>query len=141
MSRQISRPNDFNLGIIAEFRRSSGRVESHGFASRVVLLHHIGARTGRMRVTPLGAMPYEDSWIVVGVPTPSGGPTWAMNLRVNPDIYLEVGIDLVAVRARALEGEERTEVLGKFRAFMSGLGNPTEDDILNFAVFRLERRS
>ncbi|WP_352244550.1 nitroreductase/quinone reductase family protein [Actinoplanes sp. NBRC 103695] len=83
MSEQISRPNDFNLGIIAEFRRSSGRVESHRFASRVVLLHHIGARTGRMRVTPLGAMPYEDSRIVVGVPTPSGGPTWAMNLRLR----------------------------------------------------------
>ena len=38
--------SDFNDKIIAEFRANSGRVDSAGFGTNLVLLHTRGAKTG-----------------------------------------------------------------------------------------------
>ncbi|MFD7530347.1 nitroreductase/quinone reductase family protein [Streptomyces sp. NPDC059849] len=74
-----------------------------------------GARSGRLRTTPLACMPEkgkEQSWILVGSNFGrSGHPSWTANLLAGPDraVVNWQGRD-IPVHATLLEGEEREEV-------------------------------
>ena len=74
-----------------------------------------GARSGRLRTTPLACMPEkgtEQSWILVGSNFGrSGHPAWTANLLAGPDLAVVnwQGRD-IPVHATLLEGEEREEV-------------------------------
>ena len=46
--------SDYNAEIIKEFRASQGRVGGPWAGTTLILIHHIGARSGVERVTPLG---------------------------------------------------------------------------------------
>ncbi|TPW68804.1 nitroreductase family deazaflavin-dependent oxidoreductase, partial [Schumannella sp. 10F1B-5-1] len=41
---------DFNQRIVDEFRANDGTVETAGFGRHLVLVHHVGARSGVERV-------------------------------------------------------------------------------------------
>jgi deazaflavin-dependent oxidoreductase (nitroreductase family) len=102
--------NDWNQGVIEEFRANGGRVAQ--FEGRnLLLLHHTGAKTGTERVNPLVYQPIGENFAVfaskAGAPT---NPDWYHNLRANPDTTVEVGDDSVAVRARVTEGDERDRI-------------------------------
>jgi len=101
---------DWNRGVIEEFRANSGNVAS--FAHQpLLLLHHRGAKTGTERVNPLAYLAVDGNWAVFG--SKGGGPTnpeWVANLRANPDVTVEVGTDTHEARARILEGEERSKI-------------------------------
>ena len=43
--------DDFNAGVIAEFRTNSGKVGGFFEGAPLLLLHHAGAKTGAERVT------------------------------------------------------------------------------------------
>ncbi|MFE2929414.1 nitroreductase/quinone reductase family protein [Streptomyces sp. NPDC059278] len=74
-----------------------------------------GARSGRLRTTPLACMPEkgtEQSWILVGSNFGrSGHPSWTANLLAGPEraVVNWQGRD-IPVHATLLEGEEREEV-------------------------------
>ena len=51
------RANDFTTKIIEEFRANEGRVGGPWAGSTLILIHHIGAKSGIERVTPLGCLP------------------------------------------------------------------------------------
>ena len=74
----------------------------------MLLLDHVGARSGRRRTTPLVYMPHRDGYVVVAA---KGGhprdPGWVHNLRAHPETEVEVGSEQVPVRAREARGEER----------------------------------
>lgn len=101
---------DWNQGIIREFRQNGGRVASFG-RQPLLLLHHRGARTGVERVNPLAYQELENGYAVFaskgGAPT---NPDWYHNLIANPDATVEVGSEIVAVRARVASGEERDRI-------------------------------
>ena len=44
----------FNKRTIEEFRASEGRVSGFSARTPIILIHHIGARSGIERLTPLG---------------------------------------------------------------------------------------
>jgi hypothetical protein len=44
---------EFNAGVIAEFRSNGGRVGGPLADTPILLLHHLGARSGVERVTPV----------------------------------------------------------------------------------------
>ena len=46
--------SDFNTKMIEEFRANEGRVGGPWADTTLILIHHIGARSGTERVTPLG---------------------------------------------------------------------------------------
>ena len=46
--------SDFNTKMIEEFRANEGRVRGPWAGTTLILIHHIGARSGTERVTPLG---------------------------------------------------------------------------------------
>jgi len=110
---------EFNDRIIKEFRENNGRVDSAGFGSSLVLLHTRGAKTGVERINPAMSLCDGDDWLVVasakGAPR---DPAWAVNLRANPDIEIEVAIDghiqTIPVRAVELHGDDYDAAFARF---------------------------
>lgn len=75
----------------------------------MLLLAHLGAKSGKRRISGLTYMPYDGSFVVVG--SYGGGPRspgWVYNLRAAPDVEVQVGREKIKVRAReAGEGERQ----------------------------------
>jgi hypothetical protein len=71
--------NDFNNGIIQEFRANEGRVGGPLAGTPMILLHHIGAKSGIERVTPLACTPHGDGRYVI-VASNGGSPTHPSSL-------------------------------------------------------------
>jgi F420H(2)-dependent quinone reductase len=73
-----------------------------------LLLHHRGARSGDVRVSPLIYLDDGEHLVVVAS---KGGtnrhPGWLHNLRAHPDTEVEVGRERRAVRAREATPAER----------------------------------
>lgn len=103
--------NDFNQQVIDEFRANEGQVAAFAGAE-VVLLHHVGAKSGTERVTPLVCRRDGDRVVVFG--SKAGAtthPDWFHNLVAHPDVTIEIGTDAdVPVRAVVLEGDERDRI-------------------------------
>jgi deazaflavin-dependent oxidoreductase (nitroreductase family) len=99
---------DFNAQIIDEFRANEGRVGGPFEAMPLLLLHHVGAKSGKDRINPVAYYQDGDRYAVfaskAGAPT---NPDWYHNLKANPDVSIEVGTDTVAVHAEEATGEER----------------------------------
>jgi deazaflavin-dependent oxidoreductase (nitroreductase family) len=104
----VSERDEWNRKIVEEFRTNAGKVGGPFEGVPILLLHHRGAKTGTERVNPLAYRRDGDSFVVFaskgGAPT---NPDWYHNVRVNPDVDIEVGTDEVKARARVAEGDER----------------------------------
>ena len=98
--------------LIAEFRATGGQASGVLAGTPLLLLHHVGARTGTSRVTPLAYSCHRGGRVVVMAS--NGGadadPGWLHNLRAHPEVAVEVGTDRVAVRASEPDGRERDEL-------------------------------
>lgn len=103
--------SNWNDGIIDEFRANDGEVGGIFAGKPILLLHHEGARTGTLRVSPLMYQEVDEGYAVFAS---KGGadsnPGWYHNLRANPDTMIEVGTDKVDVRARVVTGPERDRI-------------------------------
>jgi deazaflavin-dependent oxidoreductase (nitroreductase family) len=98
------------------YRRTGGRVGGTwrigaGFRDPVpiCLLEHRGRRTGRLRTTPLVYL--EDGDRIVVVASQAGRPEhpmWYLNLLADPDVTVQVGRRRRSMRARVVEGDERS---------------------------------
>jgi deazaflavin-dependent oxidoreductase (nitroreductase family) len=100
--------SDWNASIVEEFRANEGKVGGQFEGASLILIHHVGARSGTKRVTPLGCFPQSDGGLVI-VATNGGAPTnpdWYYNLKANPDITVEFGTETFTVAVRELIGAE-----------------------------------
>jgi len=101
-------PTDFNARIIEEFRANGGRVGGPFEGQPLLLLHHVGARSGQQRVNPLVYQRDDGRYVIfaskAGAPT---NPDWYHNLKAHPEADIEVGTAKIAVRASEATGEER----------------------------------
>ena len=52
--------SDYNTKIIKEFRANQGRVGGPWEGFSLILVHHLGARSGIERVTPLACAPHSN---------------------------------------------------------------------------------
>jgi deazaflavin-dependent oxidoreductase (nitroreductase family) len=95
----------------AIYRASGGRLMGSFDGNPVLLLHHVGRRSGEERVTPLLYLPDGDDLVIVGS---MGGtpkhPAWFHNLTAEPATEVEVGRERRAVRARVAEPAERARL-------------------------------
>jgi deazaflavin-dependent oxidoreductase (nitroreductase family) len=96
-------PAEYNEKIIAEFRAHEGHVGGQWEGTPLLLLHHLGSRTGVRRVNPLAYLPDDSSYLIWAA---NGGapqsPAWYYNLKANPSTTIEVGnttTDVVAEEA------------------------------------------
>ena len=91
------------------YRRTRGLIGHRvPFAPPMLLLDHVGARSGKRRTSPLAYVRDGASYVVIAS---KGGhprnPGWFHNLRAHPDTTIQVGADKRAVRARVATPEER----------------------------------
>jgi len=140
----MSSPYDaWNQPIIDEFRANDGTVTSRPFGRGLVLLHHIGAKTGTARVTPVMGIPQGgDTWLVAaskaGAPD---NPSWYHNLLAHPDMTIEVpGEGVVLVRAQELTGPERDEAWAQFTSRSPGFRDYEQRTTRIIPVIALHRR-
>jgi deazaflavin-dependent oxidoreductase (nitroreductase family) len=102
-------------GHAAVYRASGGRIGGRlpGLPS-LLLLDHVGAKSGKLRTTPLVYMPDGDRFLVVAS---KGGhpqnPGWLHNLRAHPDTKVQIGRSIVSVRAREADAQERRRLWPK----------------------------
>src|SRR6476660_4671039 len=103
--------NDLNRRTIEEFRANGGKVGGFFTGLPLLLLHHVGAKSGVERVNPLAYQQVGDS---VAVFASKGGspthPDWFHNLVANPDVKVEIGTDSYSGRARVATGAERGRI-------------------------------
>ena len=97
------------------YRVTGGRV-GHRVpgAPPMLLLDHVGAKSGRKRTSPLGYFRDGDDLVVIAS---KGGyprhPAWYHNLRANPDTEIQVGSERRPVHARVANAEERKRLWPK----------------------------
>ena len=103
--------SDWNKDIIEEFRDNDGNVGGMFDDRPLLLLHHVGAKSGTERVSPLMYQALDNGFAIFAS---KGGadqnPAWFHNLRSNPETTVEMGTETVTVRARVAEGEEHDRI-------------------------------
>jgi F420H(2)-dependent quinone reductase len=98
-------------------RRQAERFEATGGAEAnlmqgrpIVLITSVGAKTGKLRKTPLMRVEHDGEYVAVGS---LGGspknPVWVYNLRAHPRVELQDGADKHDYTVRELDGDERAE--------------------------------
>jgi deazaflavin-dependent oxidoreductase (nitroreductase family) len=93
--------------------KASGGLIGHRFpgAPSMLLLDHVGARSGTRRTSPLVYIRDGDSYVLIAS---KGGhprnPGWFHNLHAHPDTTIQVGTRRLAVHARDATPEERARL-------------------------------
>ena len=139
----MSDPNDWNQQVIAEFRANEGRL-SGGFAGApMVLLHHVGRKSGKEYVTPLVYLPGDDGSIYIfaskgGAP---GNPDWYGNLIAAGKATVEVGTSTYQATVTEISGEERDRIYAEQVKAMPVFGEYKQktEGIRTIPVLRLTR--
>lgn len=133
--------SDWNQKIIEEFRANAGRVGGPFEGAPMILVHHIGARTGTERVAPLVYFPEDDGTMLI-VASKGGAPTnpdWYHNLLANPDTRVELGTETLPVRVREVTGPERDEVYARQVALEPQFGEYQRSTERTIPVLELQR--
>jgi deazaflavin-dependent oxidoreductase (nitroreductase family) len=107
----VADANDFNTGIIEEFRANAGKVGGPFEGAPMVLLTTIGAKSGKVRVNPV--MYRNDGGRMYVFASKAGAPTnpdWYHNMVANPEMSIEVGTDSYDVTATEIKGPERDRI-------------------------------
>jgi F420H(2)-dependent quinone reductase len=102
---------------------ATGGLVGHRFPGfpPVLLLDHVGAKSGIRRTTPLAYV--EDGEDVVLVASKGGhprNPAWFHNLRANPETTVQIGSQRRAVHARVASADERARLWPKAVAAYAG---------------------
>ncbi|HWP33932.1 MAG TPA: nitroreductase family deazaflavin-dependent oxidoreductase [Solirubrobacterales bacterium] len=99
------------MGLHTALYRASGGRLGHtipGVPGKMLLLDHVGAKSGTKRTSPL--LYIEDGGDVVIVASKGGfpkHPAWFHNLKANPDTTVQIGPERRPVHARVATEEER----------------------------------
>jgi deazaflavin-dependent oxidoreductase (nitroreductase family) len=76
--------------------------------THVLLLDHVGAKSGKRRSTPLVYIRDGDSMVVVASKAGAArNPGWFHNLRANPETQVQAGSGRIPVTARVASPSER----------------------------------
>ena len=102
-------------GHTAVYRLTRGAI-GHRFpgAPPMLLLDHVGAKSGQKRTSPLVYV--EDGDTVVLVASKGGNPrnpAWFHNLKANPETTVQIGSEKRPVRARVATDAERKRLWPK----------------------------
>jgi len=133
---------DSNAKIIEEFRANEGRVAGPLAGTSMILIHHIGAKSGIERVTPLACNRQPDGRLAI-VAANGGSPAhpgWYHNLKANPRITVEVGTQTFTVLAQELGGAARARLWPKLVAQSPTVGEHQAKTTRQIPVFLLTRQ-
>jgi deazaflavin-dependent oxidoreductase (nitroreductase family) len=107
---------------VALYRASRGRLgHKPPFVSPILLLDHVGARSGVRRTSPLVYTRDGEDYVLVAS---KGGyprhPAWFHNLRAHADTTIQVGSRTLAVHAHVASDEEHVRLWPKAVATYAG---------------------
>jgi len=125
------------------YQASGGRI-GHRFpgAPPMLLLEHVGAKSGERRTSPLA---YVDDGADVVLVASKGGypkhPAWFHNLKANPDAKVQIGRERRAVHARVATDAERERLWPMAVATYSGYAEYQERTERQIPLVVLEPRA
>jgi deazaflavin-dependent oxidoreductase (nitroreductase family) len=132
--------NDWNRGIIDEFRANGGQVGGQFAGAPLLLLTTTGAKSGLPRTNPMMYLADGDRLVVfaskAGAPT---NPDWYHNLVANPTATVEVGTDRYEVDATVTTGEERDRLFARQAGLYPGFAEYEEKTTRTIPVVALTR--
>ena len=133
---------DFNTQIIDTFRANAGVVGGNFEGKRLVLLHHIGRRSGQERVAPLVSAADGDAFLVAGS---LGGapkdPAWVGNIEAGPgETTIEIGRQTVRVKTTVVRpaSPDWDRLYGTWSAYWPDSKEYETHTSRKFPVIRLE---
>jgi deazaflavin-dependent oxidoreductase (nitroreductase family) len=107
----------------------------------MLLLDHVGAKSGQQRTSPLVYVQDGDDVVLVAS---KGGypknPGWFHNLKANPDTTVQIGAERRPVRARVATDAERERLWPKAVATYSGYAGYQRRTDRKIPLLILERR-
>jgi deazaflavin-dependent oxidoreductase (nitroreductase family) len=108
----------WNAKVIDEFRANGGEVAApYDDPPPMLLLHTIGARSGKEHIVPMRGLPDGESlYVFASAHGSDRHPDWYYNLVANPDITIGKGTETLAVRATVLHGAERDAIFARHAA-------------------------
>jgi F420H(2)-dependent quinone reductase len=124
------------------YRLTNGMI-GHRFpgTAPMLLLDHVGAKSGVKRTTPLVYV--DDPPDIVLVASKGGHPkhpAWYHNLLANPDTTVQVGSERRAVHARVADPDERQRLWPKAVATYGGYAGYQRRTAREIPLVVLERR-
>ena len=113
-----------NSTVISEFRTTGGKASGVFSGKPLILLHHIGAKSGTERISPLVPLLFDGRIFVFASKGGSdGNPDWYGNLVAQPDVVVELGTETFPATARTLDGDERDDIYAKQSALEPQFGD------------------
>jgi len=105
--------SDWNSTIIDEFRANAGNVGGPFEGAPMVLLHHVGRKSGGTHVTPLMYLAGEDAGTIYVFASAAGAPShpaWYYNTTDAGRTDVEVGTETYPVTVEEITGEDRDRI-------------------------------
>jgi deazaflavin-dependent oxidoreductase (nitroreductase family) len=113
--------NDFNRGVIEEFRANEGKTTGPFAAAPLLLMTTTGAKSGKERIIPIVYTRDGDRLVIAaskgGAPT---NPDWYWNLVAHPDVTIELPGETFPARATVVDGAERDRLYAAHANAMPG---------------------
>jgi deazaflavin-dependent oxidoreductase (nitroreductase family) len=135
--------SDWNEQVVAEFRANEGRVGGPFDGASMILIHHVGRKSGKEYVNPLVYLPGDDDSMYLfaskgGAPE---NPEWYRNLVAAGHATVEVGSSTYPVTVTEISGDERDLIYAEQVKRMPGFGEYAEktEGIRKIPVLRLTR--
>jgi deazaflavin-dependent oxidoreductase (nitroreductase family) len=113
--------NDFNQGVIDEFRANDGKTTGPFADAPLMILTTIGAKSGKERVIPIVYTRDGDRLVIAaskgGAPT---NPDWFHNISAHPEVTVELPGEKYTARATIADRAERDRLYAAHAEAMPG---------------------
>jgi len=131
---------EFNKKVIDEFRSSGGKVGGQFAGAPMIIVTHIGAKSGKSYTTPLVFSKDGDKCVIIaskaGAPN---NPSWYHNLLAHPEVTVEIGADKFKAKASEVKGAERDRLFAAQAKMMPQFNDYAKKTARKIPVFTLER--
>lgn len=105
------------------YRLTGGKFGSHVQGLPVLLLTTTGRRTGKKRITPLGYLEHDGSYVVTATNAGSDAhPAWFHNLTSHPQVALQIGGKQLTAIAEPADPTLRRQLWAEFVERAPGYG-------------------
>jgi deazaflavin-dependent oxidoreductase (nitroreductase family) len=138
--------SNWNEQITDEFRANGGKVGGSFAGAPMVLVHHIGCKSGKEYVNPLVYLPNSEDPGTIYIFASKGGapvdPDWNHNLVAAGQATVEVGTETHPVTITEITGDERDRIYDEQARHMPGFADyaAKTEGIRKIPVLALKRR-
>jgi deazaflavin-dependent oxidoreductase (nitroreductase family) len=122
----MSEMNDWNTQVIAEFRANDGKVSGNFQGAPMILVHHVGRKSGSAYVTPMMYLADDNDpkvdYIFASKAGAPAHPDWYYNLVVAGKTEVEIGTETIPVSVTEVTGEKRDVIYAEQVSRFPGFG-------------------